>query len=100
MLGSGMEGGDKRQGPSVSICGSPLTITPVPRRFLVLPGNSFGFNGGGEGRRQFPVGLCRVKARDSAEHYKAQERPYNKVLWFRYQQWHRLGTTAYSNVMT
>lgn len=65
MLGSGMEGGGKRQDPSVYVCGSPRTIILVPRRFLVLPGNSFGFNGGGEGRSQFTVGLYRVMARDS-----------------------------------
>lgn len=75
MLGSGMEGGEKRQDPSVCICSFPLTIILVSRRFLVLPGNSFGLNGDGGGRRQFPVGLYRVMARDSAEHYKAHESP-------------------------
>lgn len=80
-MGSGMEGGGKRQDPSVYVCGAPRTIILVPRRFLVLPGNSFGFNGGGEGRSQFPVGLYRVMARDSAEHYKAHKNPQNKKIW-------------------
>lgn len=79
---------------ATSLVNSPLF--PVPRRPLVLPGNSFGcLRGDGEGKRQFPVGLYGVMARDTADHFtRHTESPQQRDLAL------ILGTTAYVNVMT